>query len=170
MAKVWTELDPKTRLAICIFRNKKMAVVYALSPNRGLAPEPIIVEMERREATGQIRRQVFERDDYTCVKCGLAVVWERDLPNSGEMDEVVARGECHKGEDGHYHSGEVSVANGQTLCKKCHTGPGGKQDRSPSFTKSYGQSPIQVAREVINKASASQDFAAKYLEHRAKNE
>lgn len=166
--KVWVEIDRVTRLALRIFRNKKMAVIYVVDPSRGLAPEPIIVEMDRAIATGQIRRQVFERDGYCCVKCGLPVVWERHRSNSGEMDEVQARGDCRKGGDGQYHSGEVSVANGQTLCKACHTGPGGKQDRSPSFSSSRF-SGIQPNQANTPKTEVK-SFAELYQEHRDRNE
>lgn len=162
--KVWVEVGP-TGLAIEIFRNKKMAALRAIT-HQGLGPEPVIVEMEYAQAVGEIRRQVFERDDYTCVKCGCFVVWERHKPNSGELDERQARGKCEKGDDGAYHSGAVSVANCQTLCKKCHTGPGGKQDRSPSFTKTPGLSPVQVLNKEIQVASAALDFAEQYRRHR----
>ena len=130
----WVELGADGQ-AIRIFRTKKAAVLYQIRPSHGLR-EPIITQMERATAVGQIRRQVFERDDYRCVKCGKTVIWERDKPNSGELDERQARGNCLQQPDGTYQSGEVSVANCQTLCKACHTGPGGKQDRAPSFTKS----------------------------------
>jgi hypothetical protein len=141
-----------------------MAAIHAANPNRGLAPEPLIGEMSYMEAVGQIRRQVFKRDDYCCVNCSAMVVWERHRPNSGEMDEVQARGNCIQSQDGHYRSGEISVANCQTLCKKCHTGPGGKQDRSPSFHKSLpGKSPIQVVNASIQDAVS---FADQYQKHR----
>lgn len=130
----WVELS-ESGLAIRIFRNMKMAAVHAPNPNRGLVPEPIMGQMGYAEAIGQIRRQVFKRDDYCCVKCGAAVVWERGQINSGEMDERQARGKCVADGNGHYRSGEISVENCQTLCKKCHTGVGGKHDRSPSWTK-----------------------------------
>lgn len=132
--KVICEIGSDGR-AIRIFRNRKMACIYAVDPSRGLAPEPIIKIRFKAEAVGHIRRQVFERDDYQCVHCGSFVVWEQNRVNSGEMDEKQARGDCQKRADGRYSSGEVSVANCQTLCRRCHTGPGGKQDRSPSFTK-----------------------------------
>lgn len=165
MAKDYVELGP-TGLAIRIFRTRKAAALYLSNPNRGLAPEPVIVPMEHAQAVDEIRRQVFERDDYTCVKCGCMVVWERHQPNSGELDEQQARGKCVEVDTGHYQSGEVSVENCQTLCKKCHTGRGSKHDRSPSFTKSPGLSPVQVLNKEIQKSSASLDFAARYRIHR----
>lgn len=134
-SKVWVEVGP-TGLAITIFRNKKMAAIHAVNPNRGLAPAPNMREMPRDLATGQIRLQIYERDDRRCVHCGLELVWERGFWNSMEMDERQARGSCLEVADGVYCSGQVSVANGQSLCKKCHTGAGGKQDRAPSFSKS----------------------------------
>ncbi|VVB51622.1 Uncharacterised protein [uncultured archaeon] len=131
------EVGP-TGLAIRIFRTKKAAVLYQLRPSHGMN-EPIIRQMEKFQAVGEIRRQVFKRDEYACVKCGKEVIWEAGFPNSGEMDERQARGNCVQSPDGTYQSGEVSVANCQTLCRNCHTGAGGKQDRSPSFTKSVAK-------------------------------
>lgn len=117
---IWAELGP-TGLAIRIFRNKRMAVLCQVNPSRGLAPEPVIRQMRRDVATAQIRQQVFERDGWACVKCGQALSWAL-----AEMDEKESRG----------RGGEVSVENGQTLCRPCHTGPGGKHDRHPQFTAS----------------------------------
>ena len=164
--KVWTEIDPTTGKSIRIFRNWKMAAIAMVNPSRGLAP----LVMEHRDkslAVEQIRRQVFKRDDYRCVKCGLMVVWDRGFSNSGEMDEVQARGKCVAGDDGHYHSGGVSVANCQTLCKRCHTGHGGKHDRAPSFSKTYGRSVTQIAQDAVDDALS---FAEQYRVHRGKND
>src|SRR5208282_1929817 len=120
--------------AVQIFRTKKAAVLFSLRPSHGIK-EPIIVEMERAEAVRQIRWLVFNRDEFQCVHCGRAVVWERGFPNSGEMDEKQARGDCKKQADGRYLSGQISFENSRTLGRQCHTGKGGKQDRSPFFHK-----------------------------------
>lgn len=124
----WVELGP-TGLAIRIFRSKKAAALYSIMPSRGLGPEPIIRQMERSVAVGQIRRQVFERDQFECVHCGQLVVWERGSWNSGEMDERDSKG----------HGGEVSVENGQLLCHTCHQGPHGKHQRQPQWSSGPGQ-------------------------------
>jgi hypothetical protein len=133
--KVWVQLNSEGK-AWRIFRSKKAASKFFIKN-----PDANIRFMGYAQAVGEIRRQVFERDGYTCVKCGLPVIWERGQRNSGEMDERQARGKCVETESGDYLSGEVSVENGQTLCRACHTGPGGKQDRSPDFTK---------AKELLN--------------------
>lgn len=130
MSKQWVEINPATGKCVRIFRNKKAAALYYLRPSHGLT-QPCITQMEKAEAVHQIRSQVFENDGYTCVKCGKMVT-----SSTGEMDEREARGRCVRQPNGTYQSGEVSVVNCQTLCRNCHTGPGGKHDRSPSFTKS----------------------------------
>lgn len=142
MSKEWVELGP-TGLAIRIFRHKKSAVRYSVNN-----PAATVREMLRKLAVEQIRRQVFTRDEYACVKCGKLLVWERGLSFSAELDEVQARGTCLQGEDNEYSSGEISVANGQTLCGKCHTGGGGKHDRAPSFTK--------TSRSILNHCESSE--------------
>lgn len=130
MSKEWVQLGP-TGLAIRVFKNKKSAARYSVAN-----PEQSVRLMDKAIAVGQIRRQVCQRDDWMCVKCGRPVVWRRGLPNSAEMDEIQSRGTCLEGEDGEYYSGEQSVANGQVLCANCHTmGEHAKQNRAPSFTK-----------------------------------
>lgn len=133
--KCYAELNLNSGLAIRIFRNKKMAVIYAVNPNRGMSPEPNIRYMDRATAVGQIRLQVFGRDCFRCVECDAPVVWERGHSNSGEMDERQARGDCVQGENGLCHSGEISVENGQTLCHRCHVT---KTDRDPVFSHDIG--------------------------------
>lgn len=134
MSKEWVEQSPATGLAIRIFRNKKQAAIHCANPNRGLDPEPIIRQMERSVAVDQIRRQVYDKYEHKCAKCTKLLRFERGHLNSMELDEVQARGECEQVSKYDYQSGEVSVANGQPLCRDCHTGKGGKHDRSPSFT------------------------------------
>ena len=84
--------------------------------------------MDRSLAVGQIRYAVLDRDGWCCVHCGQPVNME-----TSELDEKQARGQCDQQPDGEFQSGEVSVENCQILCRKCHTGPGGKHDRAPSF-------------------------------------
>ena len=137
LMKDYVQFGP-TGLVIQIFRNKKAAVMYVGNPNRGLALDPVLGQLEHKLAVGHVRKQVFERDGYICVHCGKAVVWESGLPNSGELDEKQARGDCQKGLDGHYHSGAISVANCQTLCHNCHQGQEGKHQRQPQWSSGPG--------------------------------
>src|SRR5262249_46319204 len=119
-----------------IFSSKKAAAIYCANPNRGLAPDPIIRQMPRALAVEQIRRKVYDRCEHRCTRCQQFLVFERGFVNSMEMDEIQPRGKCEQVSRFDYQSGEVSVANGQALCRSCHTGHGGKHDRSPSFTTS----------------------------------
>jgi 5-methylcytosine-specific restriction endonuclease McrA len=80
----------------------------------------IILTCKKVLTTEEIRRIVFERDEYHCVKCGELVTFE-----TGHMDEIIPRGK----------GGKVSVENCQVLCARCHIGPGGKHDRRPRWTK-----------------------------------
>lgn len=130
MSKYWVELGP-TGLAIRIFRTKKAAAIYQSTHE---IPFPVIRRMEYAQAAAQIRRQVYEKSYHKCAGCGKLLRYESGFPNSMEMDEVQARGKCEQISRFDYQSGEVSVENGQALCRDCHTGKGGKHDRSPSFT------------------------------------
>jgi 5-methylcytosine-specific restriction endonuclease McrA len=121
MAKVWVEISQKTGRAITIFKNKKAT----------LRCEGTVQLQERELAVNAIRLAVFERDGYQCMKCGKELSFR-----GGELDERQARGTTVKLADDTYQSGQVSVENCQVLCRKCHTGAGGKHDRAPSFTTS----------------------------------
>lgn len=121
----WVQLNKQNGVAIRIFRSKK-AAAFSIVLNEAC----IVTEREHALAVGQIRRQVFTRDEFTCVKCGQELTWA-----TAEMDERQARGRCEKVEGG-YQSGEVSVENCQTYCRSCHTsGPNAKHKRAPSFSR-----------------------------------
>lgn len=121
---VWVQTDGDGT-AVRIFRSKKSCAQF----QRG-NPEAWVREMSRRLAVGQIRLQVFTRDEFTCVHCGKPVT-----VLTGEMDERQARGETKLGEDGNFHSGEISVENSQTLCCGCHTqNQDAKHDRHPVWS------------------------------------
>lgn len=108
---VWLNADGKIH---GIFPKRADALCSALGATGGVR-----LDVPRSEAVSEIRRQVFERDDYTCVHCGELVTWK-----TGHMDEFVSRGK----------GGEVSVDNCQTLCANCHIGPQGKHgNRRPKF-------------------------------------
>lgn len=127
MDKVWVELG-ELGDARRIFKSKKAAVKAQVDGT--LRP---VVLMPYAIAIGQIRRIVFELCERMCVKCGQVLIYERGSWNSMEMDERQARGKIVQ-KDGEYLSGEISVENCQSLCRTCHTGPGGKHDRRPQFS------------------------------------
>ena len=93
-----------------------------------LDPASLIRQMDRSTAVGQIRYAVLDHAGWCCVHCGQPVNME-----TSELDEKQSRGQCDQQSDGEFQSGEVSVENCQILCRKCHTGLGGKHDRAPSF-------------------------------------
>jgi len=90
------EIDPVSKRAIRIFRNEKYALPF---------PPEIVRELPKRDAVEDIRRQVFERCEGLCEKCGKILSWgslhmhERQFKSKG---------------------GEVSVENGWGLCSRCH--------------------------------------------------
>ncbi len=113
----WVEIDVFTGLATRVFRNRKIAFESMESPKC----------IERALAVSQIRRQVFDRQDGLCIKCGDIVTRA-----SMHLDEILARGEFD--DDG--RSGEVSLENSQALCANCHIGSRGEHgDRRPQFSK-----------------------------------
>lgn len=102
----WIEF--KSLRAFRIFKSKKAAMIASIA--RAL---PFLGN--RAETLESIRRQVFERDNWTCVHCGRKMSWY-----VGELDEKISRGK----------GGEISVENGQTLCHTCHVE---KHGRVPKF-------------------------------------
>ncbi len=101
-------VEAKDRRVVRIFKNTKAAMVASVD---GVLP----FFGNREEAIEQIRWQVFERDNWTCVHCGRKMSWY-----VGELDEKISRGQ----------GGEISVENGQTLCHVCHVE---KHGRVPKF-------------------------------------
>lgn len=128
MNKVWIELDRFTGFVIRIFHTKRVAIRRQVELDVFGAA---VAEMNYTIAVGQVRRQVFERDEHKCVKCGLQLVWNRGFWNSFEMDERQARGTCKQVAPHEYLSGEISVENSQSLCHNCHQT---KHDRVPKFS------------------------------------
>jgi len=101
-----------------IFRTVKAAVSSpAWEENR-------VARIDRGIAVGQIRRRVFERDQYRCTTCDDFVTWE-----SGEMHERNPRGK----------GGEVSLDNSTTLCHNCHTASDSSAhgNRKPQWSKAH---------------------------------
>jgi hypothetical protein len=112
---------------VTIFRTLEQAT-QSVSWDCGL-----VKAWSRRRAVGAIRRQVFDRDGWCCVHCGVNVTWQ-----TGEMHERQPRGDIRKMDTG-YQGGFISLENSETRCRDCHTGPeGAHASRAPRF----GELPI----------------------------
>lgn len=110
---VWTE-QKYPKMAVRIFRTRKAAFESGL----------LVVEMERSEAVGDIRRQAFWRSKGFCEIC-IAPITE----SSGHMHERQHRGK----------GGEISLDNSIFICPRCHKRA--HADRSPRWTtpeRKYG--------------------------------
>jgi 5-methylcytosine-specific restriction endonuclease McrA len=99
---VRVEIGPEGNV-LRIFRNKEW---------KDLPTESVRL-MDRSEAVKAVRVQVFDRafnedtEQIECERCGRKINW-----STGEMNEVVPKGS----------GGEVSLANCEALCNRCHTG------------------------------------------------
>lgn len=91
-----------------VFRNAKKAYCWRMVTHAG---SWTMAACNWKEAVGEIRKQVFARDEGRCVACGTMVT-EATM----HMDERHDKGK----------GGEVSVANCETRCSACHIGPRGK--------------------------------------------
>ena|ERR1700719_1258099 len=110
--KVWVQLGDDG-LAVRIFSNQKEMFFEC--------PEGREAEMERALATRQIRIQVWNRQNGTCVRCPKILTWE-----SGHLHERETRGQ----------GGNISLDNSEMLCYTCHLGfDGVHQNRQLRFTK-----------------------------------
>jgi 5-methylcytosine-specific restriction endonuclease McrA len=87
-------------LPITIFRTEKAAIAAILNGCR-------VREMARSIAVGLIRAQVILRADELCERCGTVLT-----EDTGEMHETLPKGK----------GGEVSLANCEWLCHRCHQG------------------------------------------------
>lgn len=102
---------------IRIFRDEKAAAASGL----------LYGVMEKAEAVKIIRAAIFTRDNYECTHCGQVVVWDENSDGvKGDMHEMLWRG----------RGGEISVANGRTLCHDCHMNSpvAGHGDRKPQWS------------------------------------
>lgn len=88
---VWAEFG-ENGLPIRIVKSAKHAVLR-------------VAYVLRSMAVKSIRHQIWIRDGKKCTHCGADVSWE-----TMEMHERIWRG----------RGGEISVANGTTLCYDCH--------------------------------------------------
>lgn len=106
---VYVELDAGDR-PIRIFRDVKVALAFPFSD--------LVAQRPYREAVGQIRQMLWEKQKGECVRCGELITWK------AHMHEKTHRGE----------GGEISVNNSELLCADCHIGPQGEHsDRQPRF-------------------------------------
>lgn len=96
--KCWIEVDDKGN-PIRVFRHRVDAF---LSPAFN---EDRVKEWPRYDAVHSIRKQVYDRANGQCEKCGKRLTWKQM-----HMDEKVARG----------NGGEISVGNSWVLCANCH--------------------------------------------------
>lgn len=84
-------------------------VIFHLSA-AGLYKVPEAYRPTKKPISNKLRKQVFERDAYRCVRCGSHL--------SLEADHVFP--ECC--------GGEATLDNLQTLCKPCNMKKGGRVD------------------------------------------
>lgn len=97
-----------------IFKSSKLA--FAGCEN----PEAVF----KAEAVGEIRRQVYDRQDGQCLWCGARATYDGDLFSRMHMDEIKSKG----------LGGEVSLENCRCLCPKCHL-----QDRHGNRRPRFGE-------------------------------
>jgi hypothetical protein len=78
-----------------------------------------LVEMDRAEAVGMIRHDLFIKQKARCIACNKIVTEEQ-----AHMHERVHRGQ----------GGNISIDNSEILCSTCHIGPDGAHgNRRPQF-------------------------------------
>ena len=101
MSKVWVQLGDNGQ-AVRIFRTQKEMFFEC--------PVDCDASMERAIAVGQIRAQIWNRQNGVCAKCSTL------LTKSGmHMHERKHRG----------RGGEISLENSEGLCYQCHLGARG---------------------------------------------
>ncbi len=95
---VYVEINPESGLPVRILRSLKQAMNLS---------DDLVRYVARTWAVGEIRRQVFERDNYECQRCSARLTLQ-----TGELDEYISRGD----------GGMISIDNSWLLCHSCHTG------------------------------------------------
>src|ERR1700726_3622270 len=96
-----------SNLPIRIFRTKDWR----------LLPADRVRIMDKAEAVGCIRFQVYNRAEGKCESCDVQLTWA-----TGELNEIRP-----KGAGGGLTGGEVSLTNCEWLCHACHqVGPGSR--------------------------------------------
>jgi len=112
--KAWVSVDAEFR-PLEVFKRQSEAVrafqTYPSMTN--------LVEMDRFEAVGAIRHEIFIRQKGRCIACDKIVTEEQ-----AHMHEKVSRGK----------GGNISLDNSEILCSNCHIGPDGAHgNRRPKF-------------------------------------
>lgn len=111
--KVWVQLG-ENGLACKIFSHQKE--MFFECPADAKA-----IEMERALAVRQIRVQIWDRQDGTCIRCPKILTWAGMHMHERE----------HRGRGGNY-----SLENSEGLCFDCHLGADGvHQEKQLKFTK-----------------------------------
>ncbi len=98
---------------------------------KGTSPENNLIRGSSRYRLW--RKSVFERDNYTCVHCGL---------KSGNGKTVVLNAD-HIKPFAHYPELRFAVDNGRTLCIECHRKTDTWGNRLNSNKKKYENKTIQ---------------------------
>jgi HNH endonuclease len=109
---VWVEVSANQRI-VRIFRSHH-AAVHLVSKREAF----YAVEMNRSEAVGAIRHNLFVRSGSDCEICGSPIT-----ESGGHMHEQKHRG----------RGGEISLENSLFICAKCHAGA--HKERNPQWTK-----------------------------------
>ncbi len=116
---------PDPPRVVAALKSEKLALRW-IRDHEKPGEELMVGERTRAEAVAEIRRQVYERDGRTCVRCGRPVTWEQM-----HLHERKARG----------RGGEISVENSETSCAACHIGPQGAHgNRRPQFSRNKAAS------------------------------
>lgn len=115
--KVWVELGEKSQV-LRIFRNRCEALAVSMQG------DIITALVEKADAVGNIRQQVFNRANWRCEHCGASLTYK-----TGQMHEKLPKGK----------GGEVSLENCMLLCYNCHQGrPDAEHGaRRPQFGKAH---------------------------------
>jgi 5-methylcytosine-specific restriction endonuclease McrA len=112
--KAWVSVDESFR-PLEVFKRQSEAV-HALQNCPVLMN---IIEMDRREAVGKIRHEIFLRQGGRCIACNT--IFTEDQMH---MHEKVSRGK----------GGNISLDNSEGLCYADHLGKSGAHgDRRPKF-------------------------------------
>lgn len=106
--KVWVE---------CVGAAMKPIRVCRRLPHR----EGAFYLMDKAQAVGAIRHEIFERQHRECIRCGTPIT-EAQM----HLHERKTRGQ----------GGEISLDNSEGLCADCHIGRSGEHgNRRPQFTR-----------------------------------
>lgn len=118
--KVWVLASSIHGNPVEIFHSQKQGLEFIQTFGEG---DGKLVLWTRAEAVEIIRRAVFIRDGWKCTNChDESLTWE-----TAEMHERLHRGQ----------GGNISVANGTTLCHNCHMQDeeAGHGKRQPQWSK-----------------------------------